>query len=88
MICLSKRKGVLLEKFLDKIPDPQQDDGTDEGADDLAIPLGPEGTACSEFAEQPSAYHASEKADDYVPDEAAFLLDYEKTCERASGRSD
>ncbi len=29
----------LLEQFLDLIPDPQQDHGTDEGAEDLAIPL-------------------------------------------------
>ena len=60
----------LLQKLLDLVPDPDQD----EGADDLPIPLGPEGAGCAELAQQPAADNAAEKTDDDVPDETALVL--------------
>ena len=57
----------------------QKDHGTDEGADDLAVPLWPEWTACADKAKQPTAHYAAQKADDDVPDEAAFLFKHKET---------
>jgi hypothetical protein len=62
-------KELLLEQFLERVPDPQQDHGADERADDLAIPLGPEGTDRSDLSEQPATEPTAEKTDDDVPDQ-------------------
>lgn len=32
-------RALLLEQFLDQVPDQKKNHGADEGADDLAIPL-------------------------------------------------
>ena len=70
--CLS---GILLEELLDLVPHPEEDNGANYCADDLSIPLRPEGSARTEQAEQPAAHESAEKTDDDVPDETALLLD-------------
>ena len=79
---------ALLEQFLDQVPDPQQDHGADEGANDLAIPLGPEGSACAKLAQQPAADQTAEEADDDVPDETTFVLDHEEAGQPACDGSE
>lgn len=80
--------GLLLEQFLDLVPDPQQDHGTDDGADDLAVPLGPEGTAGTDEAQQPAADDTAEQTDDDVPDKAALILDDEEPGQPTGDRSE
>ena len=55
-------QALLLEEFLDHVPDPDKDHGTDDGAHDLAVPLGPEGAVCADEAQQPAAYYTAQKA--------------------------
>ena len=73
------RKSLLLEQFLDEVPDPQEDHRADEGAEDLAIPLSPEGTAGADFTEQPAADYTAEETDDDVPDETTLVLPDKET---------
>ena len=79
---------ALLQELFDSIPDPQQDNCTDDGAYDLAIPLRPEGSVGAKEAEQPAADKAAEKADDDVPDEAALVFDNEETGQPACDGSE
>ena len=82
------REGLLLEQFLEDIPDPQKDDGADDGADDLAIPLRPEGAGRADLAEQPAAKPAAEKTDDDVPDEPSLVFPHKEAGEPASDGSE
>ena len=79
---------LFLEQFLDPVPDAQKDHRADDGADDLAVPLGPEGSAGADEAQQPAADETAEKADDDVPDETAFVLDDKETGKPAGDGSE
>ena len=79
---------TLLQELFDRVPDPEKDYGADDGADDLAIPLCPEGSACAEQTEQPAADEASEKADDDVPEESGFGFEHKETGKPAGDGSE
>ena len=74
---------LLLESFFNQIPDPQKNNGTDEGTDDLTIPLWPEWSAGTDEAEQPATDDTAEKTDDDIPEKAALVFEYEEPGEPA-----
>jgi hypothetical protein len=79
---------LFLDHFLDEIPDPQKDHGADDGAEDLPVPLAPEGSSGADETQQLAADQAAEKADDDVPDEAALVLDDEEAGQPACDGSE
>ena len=77
----------LLEGLLDDIPDCKKDNGADDSAYNLAIPLCPEWTGSAKFAKQPSANETAGKTDEDVPDKTALVFNYEEASKPASNCS-
>lgn len=87
LFCRNRQVG-LLEGLLYNVPDGKKDNGTDNSAYNLAIPLSPERTGGAKFAKQPAADKTAGKTDEDVPDKTAFVFGYEEAGKPACYCSD